>query len=110
MKWMPSARRSYTTPMKRLLILLISMSMLGGCGTFLSLGVKPPVYSGIRYDGTLIVEGTVPVRGGPYKLDAGLRVLGVLDFPLSLGLDTAILPITLIVWLVQALSGDETPE
>src|SRR5579859_6782957 len=80
----------------RLHMSAILLTMTSGCGTVLDLdaglnsGVGPHIYGGVRADADMI--------GNPYPDAAEFVVLlGVLDFPFSLALDTALLPITLPV-------------
>ena len=93
-----------------LLIPIVLLPLLGGCGSILGLvGEKVPVYAGVQYDVNLIVDGVIPARGGT-ELGPAFRIIAGFDLPLSLGVDTGLLPITLIVWLIKVVSRPPPPE
>ena len=86
----------------RIAVILVIMVFISGCGTFVNLAfeqmhvddpsVKTRIYGGIRLNlgvmGNSIQSGRI-----------GLLMFHILDFPLSLVMDTLTLPFTLFVEL-----------
>jgi len=83
---------------------------LGGCGTISNFVPKDPpnqsksyrIYGGVRREVEILGEG----NGHPENYMEVLKFFIVLDFPLSLALDTATLPIMLVA---QIFKSDEPP-
>lgn len=79
--------------------LMLSLSSLaGGCGTSQSASIGEfSLFAGTRLD-TWIAES--------YPSD---RILAVLDWPLSLVADTALLPVSVLLYPHSVLGGGENP-
>ncbi len=75
-------------------LLLSLLLALPGCGTVFTIAAsgdgprRSLVYSGTRGDAWALTSG--------FRFFEGLRVFAALDLPLSLALDTALLPLTLV--------------
>jgi uncharacterized protein YceK len=78
---------------------LLLLSALTGCGTILGLSVGPGSDSTI-YIGTRMDAGNIGSRFGPCSMGLPMP-FALLDLPLSFGLDTGLLPFTLIYELVR---------
>ena len=75
---------------------LVLLLALTGCGTLLGLSFgDSKIYVGTRVDAKVINDGFGPCSMGPPM------PLTLLDFPLSFGLDTGLLPFTLIYELFR---------
>jgi len=85
--------RSMNHKTRALALLLAVLLSLAGCGTINDMTKGDDgqrVYGGIRQDAGMIQSNnSTPV------------VLGILDFPFSFALDTAMLPITFIIMLIR---------
>jgi uncharacterized protein YceK len=84
--------------MMRVFLLAAPLLLLAGCGTLLDAWNDSRIYGGVRID----VE-TVAGIGPADHVEASipLRVLSVLDLPLSLVADTLILPYTVTLALLE---------
>jgi len=83
--------------MKLYLVSLLALLLSSGCGTVVACaeggvegegGAHSLVYGGLRTD--------VKVMGSPF---VPLKVMAVLDLPLSLVVDTVLFPATGVIWL-----------
>jgi len=85
--------------MRRLLwagVAIVALSC-GGCGTIsdMTTGLNGQrIFGGVRKDSSLITHPD----SSPVEVSV---TLGILDFPFSLVLDTALLPITFIIALIR---------
>lgn len=86
-----------------------ALLLLSGCGTCFSLGARiaygagPIVYSGVRFDTRRIIPTPPDQIWLPWMVP-----LAIVDWPLSLALDTAALPVTLI-WAAVAEDEADVP-
>jgi uncharacterized protein YceK len=97
-----------TTMIARVHVFMISLFIListGGCGTLIDTFTKqgkdyagPRIYGGIQLDISAFSGGHMPPP---------INIMFVFDVPLSLCLDTAILPISLINELLISGGDDE---
>jgi uncharacterized protein YceK len=87
------------TGWNRIILCASAIPFLGGCGTLWGLGTEEvPVYAGVQTDTRLIGTGKVLYKG-PTEVGPVLRILAVLDLPLSFALDTGLLPIMALFWI-----------
>lgn len=72
------------------LVALVALSSVGcgSLGDLLSRENGQNIYGGVRWDVKMIDQ---PEHGGNFQ-----RVFCILDFPFSLGMDTVLLPVTLL--------------
>src|SRR5258708_31978848 len=85
---------NYSDLMLRRVALLLTLTLVTGCGTIASTKVEygPRIYGGVRYD-----VADLAIEGFPLG-----TLCGLLDFPFSFAADTLMLPVTLVL----ALGGE----
>jgi uncharacterized protein YceK len=77
---------------------------VGGCGTIADIATDQRIYGGVQKDVELMENPYLP-KSEPPEYFFPLIIIGVLDVPLSVCLDTVLLPVTLAI----SASSDEKP-
>jgi uncharacterized protein YceK len=87
----------------RLLPLVLGLALLGGCGTIIDISSKQRVYGGVQSDVGFIADPRMPndKGGSSYWGFWPVGLLCLFDLPLSLGLDTVLLPVTFTLWIAR---------
>jgi len=83
-------------------LVLSALLLLGGCGSIADISENQRIYGGIQADARLVGEPYLP-KTQPPEYFFPLVIFGILDMPLSLCVDTVLLPVTVTIALT---SGD----
>lgn len=94
--------RRRARPPARLLIALLVVAV-PGC----LMGSPLAAISGEPYG--MVIDDVKAISGKNGRIWSGAPVAAVLDIPLAFVLDTAFLPISVIVWGIKALGGSSEP-
>jgi len=76
--------------------------LLGGCGSIADMATDQRIYGGVQKDVELIGHPYLP-KTEPPEYFFPLIFFGILDIPLSVAVDTVLLPVTIVI----AVSGDD---
>ena len=90
-------------PRHRLAAVVVAALLLLTPGCLL--GSPMAAFSGEPYGMT--VDDVRALQGKRSAIWYGAPVFAVLDLPVAFVLDTALLPIALVVWVIHAIAGDE---
>ena len=82
--------------MKTALLGLSLSVLLGGCGSIADISTDQKIYGGIQRDVELIGSPYLP-KTSPPEYFFPLVIIGIIDIPLSLVLDTVLLPVTITI-------------
>ncbi len=83
-------------------LFLVTLLLLGGCGSIADMAEEQRIYGGIQADARLIGEPYLP-KTQPPEYSFPLVIFGLLDMPLSFAVDTVLLPVTITI----ALTADK---
>lgn len=90
----------------RILLFVLLLPGIGGCATMMAVAdynQEDMYYAGTRLDFALLTDGSM--HG---SIDGTVWLLALIDLPLSLTLDTALLPVFLVVDL--SIADEPDPE
>ena len=83
------------------LLLALSLIVTPGC----ILGSPLAAFSGEPYG--MVIDDVEAIQGRKKRIWSGAPAFAVIDIPFAFVLDTGLLPISLIMWGILALGGDD---